>query len=123
MPSIGLNNFLVKLIHEKTKVPKQDIVDILKVMAPCMAEAFIHANLPAKETLDMGGIRLSWSVRQFGPAVSAKTSDKFRKHLTRLKIEGKYPLALHFYHKMHPRNKKVAENRIKITKDILIKDY
>lgn len=123
MPSIGKNNFLVKLIHEKTKVPKQDIVDILKVMPECMAETFIEANLPVREKLHIGGISLSWSVKQFGPAVGASTSEGFRKHLTRIKLEGKYPLALHFLQKMRPRNKKIAENRLKNEKNILLGDY
>lgn len=123
MSTLGLNNFLVKLIHEKTKVPKQDIVDILKIMPECMAEAFIEANLPAKQRFYVGGVALSWSTKQFGPAVGATTTKRFKKHLTRLKIEGKSPLALQFLQKMRPRNKKIAEKRTKNEKNILLTEY
>lgn len=123
MPSIGQNNFLVKLLHEKTKVSKRDIVDILKFIPECMAEAFIEANLPAKEKLYLGGVSLSWCTKQFGPAVGAKTSDNFRKHLTRLKLEGKYPLAQHFFEKMRPLNKEIAKKRVNKEKNILLGNY
>lgn len=123
MPTIGQNNFLVRLIHEKTKVSKQEIIDILKVMPECMAEAFIQANLPAKRKLYIGGIGISWSTKQFGPAVGATTTKRFKQHLTKLKLEAKYPMAAHFLQKMRPINKKNAENKTKFGKNILKTDY
>jgi len=69
------------------------------------------------------GIRLSWSIKQFGPAVGATTSQKLRDRLIELKLERKYPLAQKFCDLMLPENKKNAEKKRKSAKNILTDEF
>jgi hypothetical protein len=114
MAAIGKNNLLVDLIHQKTKLKKQDIVDIFKVLPECMAETFIQSNLEENQPIDLGGINLRWKLSgPWGANVTACTTKQFKSHLTRLKIERNHPLAERLYNLMHPKNKRIASERCK----------
>ena len=109
MPGIGKNHPLVTLIHQKTKIKKQDIVDMLKVMPECMVEAFITENLEANKPMDMGGVSLRWKTGGiWGPFLQFKATPALKSHFTRFRIEKKYPLAVKLFDLMHPKSKERA---------------
>lgn len=94
MGPIGKNTPLVELLFQKTKVKKEDIIDILKQLPECMAEAFLMSNPPEKKHIEVGGIAISWhSSKVKDPWIALKLAKAFKIHFSRLKNEKKYPLA------------------------------
>ena len=112
MPAIGKNALLVDLLYKKTKVKKEDIVDIFRALPECMAEAFIQSNLEDGKPIDLGGVSIRWKRGgMWGTYLVSRMTENFKDHLTRLKIEGKHPLAIQLFNLMHPKNKESALRR------------
>lgn len=92
---------------------REDIVELLKAMPVCMAEAFMQSNPDEKKPVDLGGISLRWHKGKGGGGITAKTGKPFRKHFTKLKIEKKHPLAVKLFDLMQPLNREKAIKRCK----------
>lgn len=46
MPSIGKSNPIIDILHRKTKIRKEDIIDLFRVLPESMAEAFLIDQSP-----------------------------------------------------------------------------
>ena len=104
MPSIGRKSSLVKMIHARTKIKAIDIVDLLRVLPECLAEAFLEASPGENQMIDMGCVSMSWKKgNRWGPYIKMKPTKKFKAHFTKLRYEKKYPLAAKLFDLMHPK--------------------
>lgn len=111
MPKLGKKTFLVSLICAKTKISAEDVVDVIAALPACMAEAFIHSNPPESKGVDLGAVSAQWKAGSgWGAYISLKPTKSFKIHFTKLRYEGKYPLAIKLYSMM---NKKSKERVIK----------
>lgn len=112
MPAIGKKHPLVTLIYQKTKIRKEDIVDMFKVLPECMAEAFYMANPGEGEAVDLGGINLRWKLAgKWGSAVSSNLTKPMKSHLVRVKVEKRYPLAAELFDIMNQKNRERAVHK------------
>ena len=94
MGPISKDSDLVNLIYKKTKIKKATIIDMIRVMPECMAEAFLMSDIEPEKRIDLGGISIGWhSSENRGAWTNIKPSSQFKKHLFRMKKEKKYPLA------------------------------
>lgn len=106
---MGPNHPLIDLIHKKTKIKKVDILDMLKALPGCMAEAFFMANPAENEAVEVGGISLRWKkAGKWGSCIKSGLSAALKKQLLDKKIEKKHALAESLYKLMHPKNRETA---------------
>jgi len=110
MAAISKESFFVKLLAKKTKIKTEDIIDILKAIPGCMAEAFLEANPVAKEAVYFGINTAQWKHTPFGPTVVFSPTKTFKERMVKLKLEQNYPLAKQLYDLMMPiTQQRVAE--------------
>jgi len=93
MPSIGKDTFFVRLIAKKTKIKAEDIVDILRVIPECMAEAFLEANPDEKKPVYFGANKAHWKQTGLGPAIVFSATKTFISRINKDKIEKIHPLS------------------------------
>lgn len=94
MGPIPKDSDLVSLIHAKTKIKKRDIIDMIRILPECTAEAFILSNVEPGIPVDLGAIAISWHHNdKKSPWITIKGSSKFKKRLYALKKEKKQPLS------------------------------
>jgi len=93
MPSIGKDTFFVKLLHRKTKIKTEDIVDILKAIPECMAEAFLEENPDEKKPVYFGVNKAHWKQTGLGPAIVFSATKTFISRINKDKIEKTYPFS------------------------------
>ena len=104
MPSLARKSSLVKMICTKTKIKPVNVIDVLRILPECMAEAFIQANPAEREVIDMTCVSMYWNKgNKWGPYITMKPSKKFKVYLTKLRYEKKYPLAEKLFDLMHPK--------------------
>lgn len=112
MASIGKDQFLVKILRQKTKIKTEDIAEILNLLPECLSEAFFEANPDEKELVNFGAILMFWKDTNFGPGIFFRPSRGFRKRFLMTKYMRKTSLAITLYNKMVPNNREKAINRI-----------
>lgn len=122
MASIGKNQFLVRLLHAKTKIKIDDIAEILNLLPECLAEAFFESNPGEKQVLNFGALTINWRNTNLGPGFVFKPSGTFIKHASRIRFEQKYDLAVLLLEKMLPINQqRVSKSIEKEDQNIKIK--
>ena len=102
MARISKNRTIVKLIQDKTKVSRQDIVDVLLALSEALPEAFIIENPTQNEVVMFPFLNIKWRITKWGPGISIKPSASFTNTIKKLKVEGKHPLAIKLFDLMHP---------------------
>jgi len=85
MPAIGKSNPIIDILHRKTKIRKEDIIDLFRVLPECMADAVFESNLLPGESLYVGGV--SFYINAAGKT-SVKATKAFKLRLQKLK-QGK----------------------------------
>lgn len=93
MPSIGKDAFIVRLLHLKTKIKTEDIVDLLKALPECMAEAFLEANPDEKKPVYFGANKVHWKQTGLGPAIVFSATKTFTNRINKDKVEKTYPFS------------------------------
>jgi hypothetical protein len=117
MASIGKNQFLVRLLHAKTKIKIDDIAEVLNLLPECLAEAFFEANPGEKQALNFGAFTINWRNTNLGPGFVFKPSKSFIKHTSRIRIEQKHDLAVLLLEKMLPIVKERVLGRLEKEKE------
>lgn len=102
MASIGKNQFLVHLLHKKTKIKIDDVAEILNLLSECLAEAFFEANPGEKKSVNFGFLNAYWRKTNLGPGMVFKPSTTFIEQVSRIKVEQKYELASLLFKKTLP---------------------
>lgn len=106
MPALGRKSPLVKMICARTKIKPVNVIDVLRILPECMAEAFIQANPAEREVIDMTCVSMCWNKgNKWGPHITIKPAKKFKEHFTKLRYEKNYPLAVELFDLMHPKTK------------------
>lgn len=119
MASIGRNQFLVKLIHAKTKIKIDEIAEVLNLLSECLAEAFFEANPGEKQALNFGLLNAYWRKTNLGPGMVFKPSKNFIEHVSRIKVEQKYELATLLFEKTLPTiQERILKSVEKVSKNI-----
>lgn len=121
MGAIGQHNFLVQLLKAKTKVKAQDIVDILKALPECMAEAFLEAAPDEKKPVYFGANKVHWKQTGLGPAIAFSATESFKNRINRDKIEKTYPFSAKLWDLSLPIQQKNMQE--KYDKGRYAKDY
>ena len=119
MASIGKNQFLVKLIHAKTKIKIDDIAEVLNLFTECLAESFFEANPGEKQPVNFGFLNAYWRKTNLGPGMVFKPSKTFIEHVSRIKVEQKYELAILLFEKTLPTiQERISRSVEKASKNI-----
>jgi len=115
MPKIGKKGTIVELIHSKTKINKDEIYDILRVLSDSLAEVIMEKNLGEKQVLHLGFINVYWqSALGKKPEIVIQPTERFKDRFAELKYERKTPLAQLLYDQLPPHLKdKMEKNRAK----------